>query len=152
MKRLLVCFFIFSGLRGIGAGIDTRFSIDGVILGKDTGTIVFWYFDQFNKGVQDTIRLDRGKFHFEGTVNRVCEGMIWTDLRNRSFDDSSVIRFLLGPGETRIVYDRHHGSHPRIDGFAGQEDKDRWYRVTAILQDEKERRFEALNAAVSYHQ
>ncbi|HSZ86611.1 MAG TPA: DUF4369 domain-containing protein, partial [Puia sp.] len=83
---------------------NNQFVIDGEIIGRDTGTIVLWYDDSRNKGVADTFKLNMGKFHLTGTVNRVCEAILWTNVKNHDFDDPSVVHFLLEPNTISISY------------------------------------------------
>ena len=75
------------------------------------------------QNVSDTARLYKGEFQFSGTVNRACEALLWTNLKNRNFDDPSVIRFLLGPGKVDIRYRLDDALHPLIEGSKAQIDQ-----------------------------
>ncbi|HLX94012.1 MAG TPA: DUF4369 domain-containing protein [Puia sp.] len=80
------------------------FHIIGKIIGRDTGSVIFWYGDSKHNGHADTSRLNNGHFSFFGTVDKAAEALLWTDLKNRDFDDPSVIRFILTPGRPRIIH------------------------------------------------
>jgi thiol-disulfide isomerase/thioredoxin len=110
-----------------------HFVIDGEIIGRDTGTVIFWYSDGENKGCRDTVKINRGRFQFSGTVNLVCEAYLWCDINNRDFDDSSVIRFLLEPNNMYISYKPHGGSNPIITGSKSQTEKEKWDKQKSFL-------------------
>lgn len=107
-------------------GGSTKFSLDGIIDGKDTGLVVLWHFDNKNQQIADTVKLNKGKFHFSGTVNRACESLLWTDLKNRNFDDPSVIRLLLEPNNMHISYKVKDPLNPIIKGSKLQTEKEKW--------------------------
>ena len=95
MYRLLMfnlAFLLFSsGVLSQTKSKTKSFTVQGQIQNKDTGRILLWYYDEFNKFQSDTQFLKHGRFIFKGTTNRVCEGMLWTNLENKNFGDHSVI-------------------------------------------------------------
>ncbi len=103
-----------------------NFYLTGNIIGTDTGSIILWHFDKDNKAFSDTLKLKNGKFNFSGTVNRVCEALLWTNPKNRDFDDPSVIRFLLEPNSIHIVYNVNAPEKYRISGSKSQIEKQEW--------------------------
>ncbi len=109
----------------IGKG---HFYITGKVIGRDTGSVILWYFDKDNKGFADTVKLKAGKFNFSGTVNRACEALIWTNPNNRDFDDPSVIRFLLEPNSIHIVYNVSNPTKFIIAGSKSEIEKQDWDR------------------------
>jgi thiol-disulfide isomerase/thioredoxin len=124
------------------AQIDTKdsFTISGRIIGRDTGVVVLWYRDNNYFQRQKKISLEKGSFTWSGTVKSACEALLWTDTANKDFDDSSVIRFLLEPGITSIVY-RTSNSTYTISGSAAENENEKWKRsnrnwldITAYLQ------------------
>jgi thiol-disulfide isomerase/thioredoxin len=125
---------------------DANFVMTGTLAGRDTGTIVLTHFDRYNKGIADTITLNKGKFRVTGTVNGACEALLWTDLKNRYFDDSSVIRFLLEPGNISIVSRKEDALHPLITGSAAESEKDDWDKEKQVLLTVKRRYYEAILA------
>jgi hypothetical protein len=90
------------------------------------GDCYFLVFDENNKGCRDTVKVNKGRFQFSGTVNLVCEAYLWCDINNRNFDDSSVIRFLLEPNKIYISYKPHGGTDPIITGSRSQMEKEKW--------------------------
>jgi len=112
---------------------NNKFVITGEIVGRDTGSVVLWYYDFENKVRYDTAILQKGKFKFSGTVNRADEALLWTDLKNKNFDDSSVIRFLLEPNTMYISYKVHGGSNPIITGSKSQTEKEKWDKQKSFL-------------------
>ena len=121
-----------------------EFSLKGRIIGRDTGLVVFWHFDENNQQASDTARLDKGEFQFSGTVNRASEAFLWTNLKNRNFDDPSVIRFLLGPGKIDIRYRLDDALHPVIEGSKAQSEKEDWDRENRLLLAGKMRKRDSL--------
>jgi thiol-disulfide isomerase/thioredoxin len=104
---------------------NIKFFLKGELLTKDTGHVVLWYYDFKNKFHADTAILNKGKFIFTGTVNLVCEALLWTNLQNLDFDDHSVIRFLLEPNKIYISYS---DSKIVIKGSTSQIEKENWDR------------------------
>ena len=102
------------------------FKINGQIIGKDTGNVIFWYSNKENIFQRDTIRLKNGRFKLKGTVNGICEGILWTDDKNIFYDDKSVIRFLLEPTEYFIYYSDKESSSVKIKGGKSQLEKETW--------------------------
>src|SRR5450755_1309708 len=102
-----------------------NFILNGEIIGRDTGSVIFWYLDKNNKGIADTLKLDKGKFHFTGTANRACAALLWTDIQNRDFDDPSAIHFLLEPNTMYISYKKSDPTNPLIKGSKSQTEKER---------------------------
>ena len=115
-----LAFLLFSsGVLSQTKSKTKSFTVQGQIQNKDTGRILLWYYDEFNKFQSDTQFLKHGRFIFKGTTNRVCEGMLWTNLENKNFGDHSVIRFLLEPKNIIIKYNKDSilikGSKPQIE-------------------------------------
>jgi len=111
-----------------------NFQILGHISGRDTGSVVLWYMNSTNEGVGDTISLDHGQFTFSGNVRGACEGLIWTNLQNRDFDDQSVIRFILEPGVIHIS--KTDGVRRAIfSGSYAQNEKVKWDSIKFSLTE-----------------
>jgi thiol-disulfide isomerase/thioredoxin len=122
----LIFLFSLSYCYSQTTGGNNKFLITGEIVGRDTGSVILWYFDIDNKGMADTFQLDKGKFHFSGTVNRVCEALLWADPKNRVFDNPSMMRFLLEPGNIYIACKKDNESNGIIKGSASQTEKEKW--------------------------
>ena len=103
-----------------------HFKLSGVIVGKDTGKIAINYNDWNNRGVFDTTQIINGKFEFTGTVNVVSDANIWTDIKNISFSDKSVIRFLLEPGNISVTCSSEDGAKAIIKGSNTQIEWEHW--------------------------
>lgn len=116
----------------------TDFNITGKIQGKDTGSVVLWYTNPANEIRADTVRLDQGTFTFSGNVRGACEALIWTDLKNRIFDDPSVVRFILVPGDIRISKIAGSKRRATISGSPAQIQKERWDDTKVAYTDEIE--------------
>jgi thiol-disulfide isomerase/thioredoxin len=128
-----VAIFCTSETNGQAGGRSNRFTINGRVIGRDTGTIVLWYNDQKNDAVSDTIRLNKGVFRFSGTVNRVCEAYLWTDEKNKVLDDPTVVRFLLGPGNISIHLTKGDESKVIIKGSRSEIEKQDWDKRKSSL-------------------
>ena len=115
------------------------FRITGQVGGRDTGLVVLWYRDIVNEVRTDTTALVQGRFTFSGNTRGACEALIWTNLRNKDFDDQSVIRFILTPGF--IDVSKTDGvKKARISGSPAQAEKDRWDSVKATLTAAEDQR------------
>jgi hypothetical protein len=73
--------FSLSNIYSQPAERSNKFVINGEIIGRDTGSVILWHADNNNRGGNDTVQLNKGKFYFSGTVNGVCEALLWTDLK-----------------------------------------------------------------------
>lgn len=103
-----------------------EFILKGRLLNKDTGRISLWYSDSKNIYHRDTIDLKNGKFYFEGSVDGVCEAILWTKLKNNDYDDKSVIRFLLEPSDYFISFKESEEPKIIIIGGITQSEKNYW--------------------------
>jgi peroxiredoxin len=147
MRILFLTLFILAAfpinkIYGQSPAEDTRYMLTGEIIGRDTGTIVLWHDDLNNSVSRDTVKLNKGKFHFSGTVNRASEALLWTNLKNRSFDDPSVIHFLLEPDSIYLSYNSSDALHPVIKGSGSQTEKEDWDNVKAALLNGKRHNYE----------
>ena len=129
----LVAFFTISRANGQQPAGNNKFFLQGEIAGRDTGSVCLWHFDHVNKLTADTIKLKNGKFHFSGTVNGACEALLWTDLNNHNFDDSSVIRFILEPDSMHITYKIKDALNPVITGSRSESEMETWNKVKMPL-------------------
>jgi thiol-disulfide isomerase/thioredoxin len=116
---------------------NNKFFITGEIAGRDTGAVVLWYADKNNKGIADTVQLNKGKFHFSGTTNRVCEAYLWADPSNHAFDNPSMIRFLLEPGNISIFCKKDEEANGIIKGSRSETEKEKWDKKKLLLLPDK---------------
>jgi len=122
-----------------------KFTISGEIVGRDTGTVVLWFNNNNNNGIADTAGLVNGRFSFSGTVNRVCEAILWTNIKNRSFDDPSVVRFLLEPDIIHISKPNAE-SDAIIKGSEPQAEKEKWDKQKSNLLRNKKRYYQSFDS------
>ncbi len=108
-----------------------NFVLKGSVVGRDTGRIVLNYYDKNNKGVFDTTVIKNGEFEFSGTVNKVSDANLWTDLKNINFSDKSVIRFLLEPKSITISYTEGLATDAIIKGSKTQLEWELWEKEKA---------------------
>ena len=99
------------------------FEVKGQLIDRDTGKIVLRYFNGKNRFRSDTARLLNGKFHFIGTVNGACEGMLWTNIKNINFGDISVHPFLIEQGK---IFINGTDSNLTITGQLAEQEKQKW--------------------------
>ncbi|MBS1668914.1 MAG: AhpC/TSA family protein [Bacteroidetes bacterium] len=136
VKYLLIfsiVFFFTNNVESQSIGKNNKFTLYGKIIGRDTGSVVLWYFDNSNKTVSDTVKLKKGKFKFSGTINRACEALLWTDINNHIYDDPSMLRFLLEPDTMYISYKTSDPSNPKIIGSKLQTEKEKWDKKKLFL-------------------
>ena len=125
--RLFILLLFFSQICYCQSnGTKNHFKIYGFVIGKDTGKIVLNYNDVNNKGVFDTAIIKKGKFEFSGTVNIISDANLWTNLKNKSFSDKSVFRFLLEAGNISIIYKDGLDTKPIIKGLKTQIEWEKW--------------------------
>lgn len=141
----LIAFTSISLVKAVGQSTPAKntFVINGQIADRDTGLVVLWYYDQYNRVHEDSFRLENFKFKFSGSVNVVCEALLWTDLKNKDFDDPTVIRFLLEPN-TIEIYKENDKSPALIKGSKSQKEKEAWDKNKSSLLTIKEREHETL--------
>ena len=125
--RLFILLIFFSQIcYGQSKTPKNHFKINGVVSGKDTGKIVLNYNDGNNRGVFDTVNIKNGKFEFSGTVNTISDANLWTDLKNKSYSDKSVFRFLLETGNISVIYKDGLDAKPIIKGLRTQIELENW--------------------------
>jgi len=123
-----------------------RFNLTGEIIGKDTGSIVLMYNEVNNLLNYDTVRLNKGRFSFSGTVNIACEAILWTDIKNKNFDDSSVVRFLLEPKSMFLSYKIDDPFHYVITGSGSEAEKETWDKKKSLELTYKEEYYNKLRS------
>ncbi|HTM93175.1 MAG TPA: DUF4369 domain-containing protein, partial [Flavisolibacter sp.] len=101
------------------------FTVNGRIIGRDSGVVVLWYRDNNYFQRQKKLSLEKGCFTWSGSVKSACEAFLWTDTANKDFDDSTVVRFLLQPGTTSIVYHTSNSTYS-ISGSAAEDENKKW--------------------------
>ncbi len=129
---------------------NDKFILNGEIIGKDTESVILWHNNKSNEEVADTVKLNKGKFHFSGTVNRTCEALLWTDIKNRDFDDPSVIRFLLEPNNMYISYNASDTLEAIIKGSEAQTEKEAWDKQKRILIYSKAQVYKTMDSIVKH--
>jgi thiol-disulfide isomerase/thioredoxin len=122
----VIAFAVSGRAFGQTADVDGKFSVDGVVAGRDTGVVVLWSMGADNLTRYDTAMLKSGKFRFSGTVNGACEAYLWTDTSTKIFDDPSMLRFILEPGKTHIFFKVADPIKPVVTGGKGQQEKTIW--------------------------
>lgn len=119
------------------------FQIAGQITGRDTGTVVLMHMNNANEFHRDTTRLDQGRFTYSCNARAACEALIWTNMQNKDFDDKSVIRFILGPGDIHIS--KIDGEKKAtITGSPSQDEKAKWDGVKSSMIEANDQNLEAL--------
>jgi thiol-disulfide isomerase/thioredoxin len=149
IARILILFGSLHLLMGSVTGLyaqqttgTTDFHIAGRLQGKDTGSVVLWFTNFANDLQADTVKLNQGAFSFSGSVRRASEALLWTeDPKNRSFDDPSVVRFILVPGELRISKIAGSKQRATISGSAPEIQKEKWDDVRAVYTEEEDSLF-----------
>jgi thiol-disulfide isomerase/thioredoxin len=129
---------------------NNKFFITGEIAGRDTGAVVLWYADKNNKGIADTVQLKKGKFQFSGTVNRVCQAILWADPSNHLFDNPSMLRFLLEPGKISILCKKNDEANGIVKGSKSQTEKAKWDNQNASLLSAKTKVFDSIFSLVRF--
>ena len=114
-----------------------QFIIYGSVQGRDTGRVMLYSMDYKNLTKIDTAVIRKGKFTISGNVNRVCEALLWTNLKNHNFDDNTVIRFLLEPKKISIDYSENKEMYALITGSKSQTEKAKWDIKKIFLTDPK---------------
>lgn len=70
-----------------------------------------------------------GTFTYTGLINRACEGLIFTDTKNKvSLDGPSVIRFLIEPGKMSVSFSMEDNLPKKIaiTGSKSEKEKETW--------------------------
>jgi len=125
--RLIILFLISSNFCYCQNNpTNNDFELNGIVTGKDSGKIVLLYNDENNNRVSDTTIIQNGKFEFSGTVNIVCDAYLWTDLKNQSYSDKSVIRFLIEAGNLSVSYTEGLATKAVIKGSNTQTEWKNW--------------------------
>lgn len=98
------------------------FYVSGQVLGRDTGVVRLFYTDRYGLNHREDAVLNTGKFQFAGVVAGVCDGYLYTDLQNINMSDSTVVRFLLEPGD---IYIEYKDKQSKISGGTVQQEKEK---------------------------
>ncbi len=109
---------------------SNKFTVTGKIFDRDTGFVVLYYTDPEIGNYIDSATLKNGEFKFAGKVNRVSDAHLWTDTTNHNFSDSSVVRFLLEPGNIFLTYSKGNAT---ITGSKSQLEKENFNKEKSAL-------------------
>jgi|GEM_PF-1871645 peroxiredoxin len=144
---IFACFILLKGrVYSQSTHSNGRFSIQGEIVGRDTGAVILWYENIGNITLRDTAKLDKGKFHFSGTVNRVCEALLFTDMKSNDRDDSSVLRFLVEPNNISISYKMNDPWNPIIKGSGSETEKEQFDKTKSSRLNSKRQYYEIIKS------
>ncbi len=138
--HFLFAFSISSGIFGQFAN-NNSFTVTGKILNRNTGIVVLYYTHPEIGNYVDSATLKNGEFKFSGKVNRVSDAHLWTDTSNHNFSDSSVVRFLLEPGNIFITYNKGNAI---ITGSKSQGEKENFNKEKSALHILKNQQQEEL--------
>jgi thiol-disulfide isomerase/thioredoxin len=149
MTRLLSCFvfsivFFSQAIYCQTGKKNNMVYLYGRIMNRDTGYVILSFFDKNDSSYGARLKLTKGQFHFFGAINRGCEALLWTNLKNRAFDDSSVVHFLLEPGTMHIVFDQRDAFHPLISGSVSEKQKQELDNKKEPLLDAKRKAYAAM--------
>lgn len=142
-----ISFFLQNNIYSQTNGKSNNFIITGEIKGKDTGAVILWYTDNEHYLHRDTVKLKNGKFIFTGISNNACEAMLWTDINKRVYDDKSMLRFILEPGNVGIFCNADDATNAKVTGLKSQAEKEKWDQKKNYLTEENNQSYEraALN-------
>lgn len=100
-----------------------------------------------NEYHRDSTVLNHGSFSFFCNVRAATEALIWTNMKNKDFDDQSVIRFILSPGTIQIS--KIDGvKKATITGSLPQDEKEKWDSVKSSQIETTEYHYQTLRTLV----
>lgn len=117
----------------------TEFTLKISVLNKDTGTVRLFYWGCNNLGSSAEVNIKNGNAMISGKANSATEALLFTDLNAKNLDDSSIIRFILQPGDISLKYieKKPYPANIEIQGSAAQKEKEKWIQDNkAFLQEE----------------
>jgi len=124
LKRLRIIAFLF--LCQIGNA--QSFTLNGSIVGKDTGIVIFYYRNANGQGCSDTADVKQGKFQFNGTVESADYALLDTDT-NYVYGDNTYSRYLfIEPGVINIAFKDGDLGNAKITGSISQKESDLFYK------------------------
>ncbi|MBA3286374.1 MAG: AhpC/TSA family protein [Nitrosopumilus sp.] len=144
-KSLLIFLAVNSviNLHSQQVNTESKFSIHGSLVDRDTGKVVLWYSDIDNINMADTAIIVGGKFNFSGTINKACDAFLWTNIQIANFSDPSVVRFLLEPGKI-FIEKTNDSANAIITGSASQAEKEAWIQQNLSLLEKKNYYWDAI--------
>ncbi|MDF2435502.1 MAG: hypothetical protein JWP44_5133 [Mucilaginibacter sp.] len=117
----LTFFLLFSTLLAIGqVNSGNRFYISGYILNRDTGSITLSYSDDTQKWIADTVAIHKGKFNFNGKIDKVTVARLTMSLHVRSVDDPNYTEIFLEPQRMQVRVYEGHFKEAQIKGSHSQ--------------------------------
>jgi thiol-disulfide isomerase/thioredoxin len=113
--------------------------------------VVLWYADAQQQMHRDTSTLKNGNFSFTGNANIASEALLWTDINNHIYDDKTMLRFILEPGNIFIACNNEDAIHAVVAGSKAQIEKQEWDKQKLNLIAKKNQQLNTADSLYKLH-
>lgn len=101
-----------------------HFKLTGTVNGMDTGYILLRYNDEINQKQTAVCRLQKGKFYFEGSVNKIADVLLSIDSTKIGSDFKTYRYLYVEPGNSILFFPSMNLNEVVYTGSNAQEDWD----------------------------
>jgi len=108
-----------------------KFKLNGKVIGRDTGLITLSYINLSSQEVNDSVKLERGEFAFEGLINEMTPARISSLTKSNSDLNNNIADLFLEPVTMNITLTEHQfkkaiviGSHTQVEYELLQKEKE----------------------------
>ena len=99
---------------------DSKFSLEGKVIGQDTGFVHIGYFNSSMKYIDDSCYLKNGEFQFVGFINGTTRASFYGKRKSRSVDDPNWMEMFIEPGNINALFTVNEFKKAQISGSKSQ--------------------------------
>jgi peroxiredoxin len=103
---------------------STNFTLEGKVIGRDTGKIILAYVKENNAIIKDTVLLKNGSFGFTGNIRAATFATVSGDVKTPWLNDPNYVRIFIEPKHMTATLTENDFKHPKITGSLTQNEFD----------------------------
>ncbi len=120
---ILLAGFIFLSCQGHAQEQgQNNFTINGTVLGRDTGIICLYYRNANGKSIKDTARLVNGRFSFSGKINEPTDAAIAGNIGRLELNNPNIVEVFIEPFTMNVKLKNDHFKEIQMEGSTTQKE------------------------------
>lgn len=112
--------FVLSSTSYSQGTLNKEFSLQGKIIGQDTGYVHIGYLNSLKKYIDDSSYLKNGEFEFSGLMDEPTIARFYGNIKSRSIDDSNFTEIYLEPNLMQAIFKVDNFKNAKVTGSKTQ--------------------------------